>query len=470
MRDLLQSLGRLVQVAPERSALCWRGGQMTYRELSERVKMMAQQLASYTRRPLGLLVTNRPAWVVADLAAMQAGCTLVPVPAFFSPGQQAHIRRAAKLDAIICQPELIEQGMTLRRIPLSDDLQLIKLAADSGPAATSDKITFTSGTTGAPKGVCLAADAMARVVESLITVTGTTKAERHACLMPLSTLLENLGGVCRTLQAGGQVWLDEEVATCLPTEQGGARLAAFLRDSAATSAILTPGHLRELVMHLQASGDALPALRLLAVGGAPTPPPLLEAALRLGLPLSEGYGLSEACSVVTLQSAEFRRPGSVGRPLPHVEVKLAADGEILVRGALFTGYLGEDSAQPADTFWPTGDIGELDADGYLYVHGRKRPFQITGYGRNIDPGWLAAVLEAEPEIDQARVIVEGLPAPLAQLASRTSAAELESAVQRANRQLPPYAQIERWSRLDRSILQQSLRTQHPNKESHYGLS
>lgn len=188
------------------------------------------------------------------------------------------------------------------------------------------------------------------------------------------------------------------------------------------------------------------SLRLLAVGGAPVPLYLLERARELGLPVFQGYGLSECASVVALNVTGANKVGSVGRPLPHVRLKIAADGEIMVGGeALFTTYLGFPQRASGDGFWPTGDIGHLDADGYLYVTGRKKNIFITAFGRNVSPEWLESELTAQPEIAQACVFGEGSPWNVAVIVARGPGDEaVARAVARANEGLPDYARIRRW--------------------------
>nr|BFE97661.1 hypothetical protein GCM10020185_81970 [Pseudomonas brassicacearum subsp. brassicacearum] len=103
-------------------------------------------------------------------------------------------------------------------------------------------------------------------------------------------------------------------------------------------------------------------VRFAAVGGARVSHDLLQRAQRVGLPVFEGYGLSECASVVCLNRPQAHRAGSVGQPLPHVEIRLADDGEVLIKGSTLLGYLGE----PPHTseWWPSGDLGEFDEEGF----------------------------------------------------------------------------------------------------------
>jgi len=224
------------------------------------------------------------------------------------------------------------------------------------------------------------------------------------------------------------------------------RMLASLQATRATTAITVPQMLRDLVGQIAGGATSPSALRFLAVGGATVSPALLRHAEALGLPVYEGYGLSECASVLTLNRPGAHRPGSVGRPLAHVTLSFANDGEILARGATLIGYCGarESGALP----WPTGDIGHLDQDGYLYLEGRKKDFFVTSYGRNVSPEWIEAALTGEPEISQAWVSGEARPWIAAVVTPKNGATDfvIKAAIDRVNESLPDYARVRRWIR------------------------
>jgi long-chain acyl-CoA synthetase len=146
---------------------------------------------------------------------------------------------------------------------------------------------------------------------------------------------------------------------------------------------------------------------------APMPVEILDFFRALGLPLSELYGLSESSGPGTWEP-RFVRPGSVGRPIPGVEVRLGDDGEVLLRGGnIFRGYLDDPArtaeALDADGWLHTGDVGELDDDGYLRIVDRKKELIITASGKNVSPANLEAALKAQPLIGQACALGDGEP-------------------------------------------------------------
>jgi long-subunit acyl-CoA synthetase (AMP-forming) len=268
--------------------------------------------------------------------------------------------------------------------------------------------------------------------------------------MPLPTLLENISGIHAALRAG---------ATCVVpslSESGmtfGAldpqRLLRTLLRTQPESIVLVPELLRLLVRAAQ-GGMSLPAsLKFIAVGGAAVSASLLDEAADVGLPVFEGYGLSECGSVVCLNTPEHQRRGSVGRPLPHVQVSLDSTGQIVVKGALMSGYLG-DPASLQPTAIRTGDLGEWDEEGFLYVRGRTRNIFITSLGRNVSPEWVESELSHEPVIRHAIAFGEA-QAEITALVSPTKpdvpTEAIQAAVERANARLPAHARIGKWVRM-----------------------
>jgi acyl-CoA synthetase (AMP-forming)/AMP-acid ligase II/pyrroloquinoline quinone (PQQ) biosynthesis protein C len=424
--------------------------------LEEHVERLARVIARARPRVLGLLADNGSEWLAADLAAERAGVPLVPLPAFFTLEQARHAAAASGMDALLGESSRIGHTFGFGSPAAIEGSTLGWFRREAAPVALpagTAKITFTSGTTGTPKGVCLGAAQQRTVARALEQATRPLGLSRHLCLLPLPILLENVAGARTALLSGEQCVVPPLAAVGMSGATGFDPVAclAAIERWRAESVILLPQMLLELTAALEAGAPRPPRLRFAAVGGAKIAPALLERARAAGLPAFEGYGLTECASVVSLNLPGADRPGSVGRPLPHTRVRIAADGEILVSGSRCLGYLDGGADGPADEWLPTGDSGRIDADGFLHVEGRRKHVLITSFGRNVAPEWPEAELAAGEAIAQAAVFGEGRPRLCAVIVPRLSAATdaaIEAEVRRANGRLPDYAQVAFWMRAE----------------------
>ena len=402
---------------------------------------------------VGVYADNSPHWIAADLAAQVARVDLVPLPAFFSSEQLAHVVRASGMAAMLGSEAAPAASFELDS-EAGGGLRLFRSASSPGgrhAVSQGRKITFASGTTQAPKGVILTTAQQLRTARALAAVIGPFGIRRHLSALPLPVLLENVAGVYTALMMG---------ATCLcPTldDLGVAGASGFdperFLDAIAYyephSLILLPQMLHALVARLarRTSIDArIRSLKLVSVGGAKTPPALITAARALGLPVYEGYGLTECGSVVSLNLPAADRVGTVGKPLPGLAVRTAPDGELEVTGRAFAGYLGAPADEPHGWFG-TGDLGVVDADGFISITGRKKNVLVTSFGRNISPEWPESLLLEHAPIAQAAVFGDARPylvAVLVPASPHTEEAALEHAVREANAKLPEYARIAGW--------------------------
>jgi long-subunit acyl-CoA synthetase (AMP-forming) len=213
-----------------------------------------------------------------------------------------------------------------------------------------------------------------------------------------------------------------------------------------TTIVLTPELLTALVSAIEAGFPKPECLRFVAVGGASVSPKLLNRAIAIGLPVFEGYGLSECTSVVALNTPKNNKIGSVGKPLPHVTVKFGGYGEILVKGACLLGYVGGENNIQANQYLPTGDIGHFDDDGYLYITGRKKNQFITSFGRNVAPEWVERELIQSQYISQAAIFGEARPWNIAVIvpAKNVSPEQINISIAVINQTLPDYARVSQW--------------------------
>ena len=320
----------------------------------------------------------------------------------------------------------------------------------------SDLATFiyTSGTTGPPKAVMLDHANMCWTVESLISCTSLTDPDTDTMIsyLPLAHIAERMAGHILNVYNGHRLYFAEDLANlganvrdARPTfmfgvpriwekYQGGieARLQggglkgaigrwALKQGHNAVDALVEgrdPGGAYRLADRLALSKIreqlGLDRSRGLSTGAAPIRPDTLRFFWAIGLRLYEVYGQSEGCGPTSTNRETHTRLGSVGPPIPGEEVKLAEDGEVLARGGnIFRGYF-KDPETTAETLdkegWlHSGDVGTLDADGYLTITDRKKDLVITAGGKNISPSNLEVALKSQPYVGSAVAIGDGRP-------------------------------------------------------------
>lgn len=403
------------------------------------------------RQPVGLLAANGANWVAIDLAAASLHMPLVPMPAFFTDEQLKHLCLQAGIRLLLTDEPT--RAAALGYQVLGQFNGVSKAHAVAVPASATllsqvAKVTFTSGTTGAPKGVCLSQATQIDTAQALEVATRGMGIERHLSLLPFAVLLENIAGVYSPILANATL-------ICPPVEEVGLlgvnqfyaeRCWDQIAHYQAQSVVLLPQMLFALLSALKPNDPRGSSLKMVAVGGGKVPPSLLTWADMLGLPVHEGYGLSECASVVCLNTPQGRKAGTVGKPLRGLSVKVGQDGELLVHGRHYEGYLTEHGYQPAllqDGWLPTGDIGSMDADGYVSIDGRKKNLIITSYGRNVSPEWPESLLLATGLLQQVAVFGDARSALCAVLVPRpgVSQSQLDGCLPIVNKQLPAYAQV-----------------------------
>jgi long-subunit acyl-CoA synthetase (AMP-forming) len=408
---------------------------MSWRALEQAVARELRSLradALDSRWPLALQADQGIGHCVADLALMEAGIPVLSLPLFFTPAQRKHALRESGARGVL---HGFSGGLSWRVPGVSGTVPAL-------PEGTA-RISYTSGSTGTPKGICLAAEHLLQVARAVIDTVAPQHVGRHLAILPPGLLLENVAGCYATLLAGGTYIAASQASVGLadPFRPDFGAMAAAIERLGATSIILVPEYLAGLVAWLERSGKRLPELTLVAVGGARVTARLLRRALAVGLPVRQGYGLTECGSVVCLHDGTDRSLGSVGATLGAHRLQLAPDGEIVIRGALYLGTVG---APRASELFHTGDIGRFDADGRLWIEGRKSNLIVTSFGRNISPEWIESLLLEQPAIAQAMVHGDGAAQLSALLVPRGDADRLAAAVAAVNAALPDYARIGAW--------------------------
>ena len=386
---------------------------ISYGDLLPEIKKRAAQLDKIFL--LGLDLDNSVEWVLWDLAALYKGVPTLPLPPFFNDQQKIHALKSAGASHVLNKAGLHE-------LAFKNDVDLPKGTA---------KITFTSGSTGAPKGVCLSKENLEKTASSIVQLLGDEFKGIHVSILPFGVLLENVAGVYSALMAGSTI----EIPSLNDFGTNYINIHHVLKSTGCNTAIIVPEILKILAFQTMKMG-AIESLTYVALGGSKTSPSMIEIAQNLNIPVYEGYGLSECGSVVSLNTPSNNKIGSVGKLLPHLKA-IIDDGEIVITNPNSLGYIG----QTPDRCLKTGDIGSFDKDGYLHVSGRSKNVLITSYGRNVSPEWVESSLLGQGDIAQAIVYGDAEVALSAFIVPSHAQANITQAVEQANQSLPDYAHV-----------------------------
>ncbi|CAM3844081.1 Long-chain-fatty-acid--CoA ligase FadD15 [Vibrio aerogenes CECT 7868] len=400
---------------------------LSYETLISEAAYLARQLSEYAepRSHIGIVMGNTPAWVVADIALMLSDQIEVPVPLAFSAEQAAFLLSSCK---IILTDETgadrleqwRQQAVTLPEITLavgvcSGELRKDEPLTEFLPAQQDQviKVIHTSGTTSTPKGVRIRSEGLNELVRSLRACVNQDDYQCYLNLVPLSLLIEQVTAIYMPLTSGGCLLMPP--ADMAPLGDPGVTAEQrlnLIHQTAPSAMTLTPAlvdALAEKARQYDQHDERVQALfgsarvPLLAAGGAPVTKETLLELDGYGIPVYQGYGLSENSSVATWNHRGANRIGTVGKPLRHVEVRIAGDGELCIRSSsLFAGYANQNDPSCCDLdddgWLHTGDLASQDQEGYISVTGRKKTMIITANGRNISPEWLESAYQTLPGI------------------------------------------------------------------------
>jgi len=455
--SLATALAESVARHPQKIGLYWGSEEFSYaklRDLSLAVQNVLQN--RFGVKPddrVGLWLKNCPEFVPAYFGILGAGAVAVPINNFLKPDEVNYILQDAGINVLITDAELgaHHRALTAVRPHLQlyhvEDLHLAAQRHHEGSVivqrAASDLavLIYTSGTTGKPKGAMLTHGNLLHNVESCRIVLRTVEADRFAVLLPLFHSYMMTVGMLLPLLVGGSMVL---VKSLHPVRNA---LQEILQRQATVLPAI-PQFYRSLVnAAIQLPPHALP-LRVCISGAAPLPAQILyEFEAKFHIPLIEGYGLSEASPVVTKNPLDgTRKAGSIGVPIPDVEVSIQDDqgnelgpnqqGEICVRGGnVMKGYWKqpEETVKAMRNDWLlTGDIGYRDEEGFFYVTDRKKDMLLVN-GINVYPREIEEILYQFPGVKEAAVV--GKPDPrrgeqaIAFLAANDGAVLDEKAIQ-----------------------------------------
>lgn len=401
------------RLAPDRVRLTGPAGEVTLCDLADRVAAFAARLAGAgvgTGDRVALFGDNGVDWLVAALAVQARGAAWAGIHAGSSAELAVHVvQHSGARVAVASRAELERSGAELPvpAIPLEEagraaaaswrDLSRLDLLAC---------LIYTSGTTGRPKGVMLTHRNLAVNGRDWIAVNAAAlpEAPRELLWLPMSHVFGWGAAVVGTLMGfHSHLVPPSRVADELPRVRPHVLMTVpLLLERLARSA-------RDDQALCDATGGAL---RLCLAGGAPLSPAIKARFRAAGVPLREGYGLSETSPTLTLERGDEASLETVGRPYPSAELAIAPDGEILARGpSVFAGYWDDQAATARaidlDGWFHTGDLGRFTADGCLVLAGRKKELIALASGKKIAPAEIEARAAEDPWIDRLVLFGEG---------------------------------------------------------------
>lgn len=414
---------------------------------------------------------NRPEWVVADFAMACIGAVNVPVHSVLSPGQIFEIVDDARPVAAIISGDstaerlapayatfmagmpviVLDQGMDLAGFEnVLSFRQLIEAASPTDVEGLLRQaleivpedlmsVTFTSGSTGQQKGVLLTHKNLMADVNAGMKAQSYSPEDRFVSVLPLSHVFERVAGLygplasgCSVRQIVGLEAFKEAAAEQKPTMLIAVpRLFEKIQEIATEQAASSAVSRRVFAWAFNPQTSGVPVLsalfdklvysrvrhvlggelRCAIIGGAKLPLSVSAFFDRVGIPLLEGYGLTETAPIVSTNTERDNRYGTVGKLLDGVQVEIAADGEVLIKGDIvMRGYIrDEDTAEAftADGWLKTGDFGRFDEADHLILTGRKKDLLVLTTGKKIAPVGIEEALLASPYIEQACVVGDG---------------------------------------------------------------
>jgi len=415
----------------------------TYRDLLDLAPRVARVLAEQgLERGDRILIwgVNRPEWAIGFLGALFAGIVLVPLDVRSQPEFVARIAQRARARLVLASTQTAAMAADLG-LPVLLIESLPDRARGAAPLplptlAPDDlvEVVFTSGTTGEPKGAMLTHANLVANATALRAVFPFQDDERLLSILPLSHMFEQTCGLLAPFLAGASI--------VYPVSRQPAVLMRTFREFRVTMLLVVPAGLKLLdsaiARRVEASGKAatferlhriaprLPRFlkrlifrpvisgfggrfRTLAIGAAALEEDLANRWTDMGFDVLQGYGATELSPVVSFTRPSRNRIGTVGEAVPGVEIRIADDGEVQVRGPnVFAGYWEDADATraaiDAEGFYHSGDIGQMDPDGFLTLRGRKKDMLAMPDGTKVYPEDIEAVLARDQRLRDATVV------------------------------------------------------------------
>lgn len=482
----------------------------TWREFEDSVHELASAfiVKGLTKgASVAILAGNVPEWSIADIAAIAAGGVGVGIYPTSSPEQckyiidhsdaefiivdtEAQLEKVIGLDLqkvreIFCVQDLIttdnrvsvlKDVLGLGRESLTETLPLIESLGRSAKFDDVAIMVYTSGTTGDPKGAMLSHRYILNSVESLRQAVPIFDFDIAFSYLPGCHVAERISGIYNRLYNGTPAYFVDDIS----------RLYEYMLEVKPTVFASLPRFFEKIHASLMSGSDASDVnidpqkvkdafggrIRLLTSGGAPLPNEIARFFADAGVPILQAYGLTENICVA-FNTVEHLKFGTVGRPMPMCSVKIAEDGEILVRSPMmFSGYYKQPD-ETAEMFtndgWlKTGDLGEQDEEGFLKITGRKKEIIVLSSGKNVAPALAENLVKEDYLISNCFVYGDGrsycvalitinqaeagFKGDYAAMADSPELAErVAEAVEKANARVSRTEQIKRWKILDRDF-------------------
>ncbi len=413
----------------------------TWRQLAFDIAEFARRLINADIAPgdrIALISENRYEWPVIDLAIQICGAISVPLNPLVTASQTsaliAHCEPVLAIVSDETQAKKLADKTSDESGPFSiwilNDSSWFPTGRDSQAEGKQDwlaelawmrnlcanrtrpdstvTILYTSGTTGNPKGVMLSHQNLVSNALAKVAILPLSENDVRLCWLPMVHVFARLADLATAWLAGcvsvisrGKAELFDEIQKFRPTYINGVpwMYEKCCRILESKGELNQPGSLKRLL-------GGRPSI--CNCGGAPLPKHVLDVFARQKVFLVNGYGLTEAAPVLTSNSPEHNRSGSVGRPVPGVDIRIDSDGIVFARGPnIMQGYFRDPQATTEavrDGWLDTGDIGRVDEDGYLWLTGRKKELIITLTGRKISPSSIENCLLADPLIQQCMVV------------------------------------------------------------------
>ncbi len=426
----------------------------TYAEVGIEARCIANALSNYqlpNQSHIALLSKNCAHWIIADLAIMMAGHVSIPIYPTLNAQSIEQILALSHTKLIIIGKldDFASQEPGIRYIPKisiglygestgdlwEDLLGRHKPIATIHQQRQEDLATliYTSGTTGIPKGVMHSTGNFMRSAYQLAELVVLPDPPKLFSYLPLSHIAERAGVEMRGMAMGACISFAESLDTFAkdlentqPHSFGAVpRIMTKFQEKILESipqkklnVLLKIPILKSLIKNKLRTKLGLRDALIIVCGAAPMAPSLIRWYRTLGIEVNQMYGMTEDCIVSHSNLPGADRIGSVGKPLPKVQAKLSAEGEICIKNdCLMLGYFENPEATTdaftEDGFLKTGDIGEYDHDGYLTITGRAKDQFKTDKGKYISPAPIELELSKNTDIDQVCIVGTGIPQPIA---------------------------------------------------------